>query len=208
MLMRQINDGRCGSRTSTPAPSPRRQPQGPGPDGRGLHRPRDLRVARPRFSADSALRIADAYAEFDAEQRFPVAPSTGREIKGCECPSVLRGVMEPTTASCSARSARRRTRWAPAWSRQKAPARPTGATGGFASLSNRGEDRGRADAKSATDHRLRPQTRPPDPRFAGRLDLKQRRRRYEPRQRRTRHGAAHRRAVSHASGQRLLSAGQ
>jgi hydrogenase expression/formation protein HypD len=48
------------------------------------------------FLPRSALRIADAYAEFDAEQRFPVAPSTGREIKGCECPSVLRGVMEPT----------------------------------------------------------------------------------------------------------------
>ncbi|MFP4247283.1 MAG: hydrogenase formation protein HypD [Halochromatium sp.] len=44
----------------------------------------------------SALRIAEAYAEFDAEQRFPVAPSRGREIKGCECPSVLRGAMEPT----------------------------------------------------------------------------------------------------------------
>ncbi len=48
------------------------------------------------FLPSSALRIADAYAQFDAEQRFPVAPSTGREIKGCECPSVLRGLMEPT----------------------------------------------------------------------------------------------------------------
>ncbi|MEA1048603.1 hydrogenase formation protein HypD [Lamprobacter modestohalophilus] len=48
------------------------------------------------FLPASALRIADAYADLDAEQRFPVAPSTGREIKGCECPSVLRGVMEPT----------------------------------------------------------------------------------------------------------------
>jgi hydrogenase expression/formation protein HypD len=48
------------------------------------------------FLPGSALRIAEAYAEFDAEQRFPVAPGTSREIKGCECPSVLRGVMEPT----------------------------------------------------------------------------------------------------------------
>ncbi|MBK5939574.1 hydrogenase formation protein HypD [Halochromatium roseum] len=48
------------------------------------------------FLPASALRIADAYTEFDAEQRFAVAPSSGREIKGCECPSVLRGVMEPT----------------------------------------------------------------------------------------------------------------
>jgi hydrogenase expression/formation protein HypD len=44
----------------------------------------------------SALRLADAYADFDAEQRFPVAPGQGKEIKGCECPSVLRGTMEPT----------------------------------------------------------------------------------------------------------------
>jgi hydrogenase expression/formation protein HypD len=44
----------------------------------------------------SALRIADAFAELDAELRFPVAPGAGKEIKGCECPSVLRGVMEPT----------------------------------------------------------------------------------------------------------------
>ena len=44
----------------------------------------------------SALRIADAYAEFDAEQRFPVAPGAGKEVRGCECPSVLRGVLEPT----------------------------------------------------------------------------------------------------------------
>ncbi|MBK5930099.1 hydrogenase formation protein HypD [Halochromatium salexigens] len=48
------------------------------------------------FLPGSALRIAEAYAEFDAEQRFPVAPGSSREIKGCECPSVLRGVMEPT----------------------------------------------------------------------------------------------------------------
>ncbi|MBK1704768.1 hydrogenase formation protein HypD [Halochromatium glycolicum] len=48
------------------------------------------------FLPNSALRIADAYADLDAEQRFPVTPRTSREIKGCECPSVLRGVMEPT----------------------------------------------------------------------------------------------------------------
>jgi len=48
------------------------------------------------FLPASALRLADAYADLDAERRFPVAPSNGREIKGCECPSVLRGLMEPT----------------------------------------------------------------------------------------------------------------
>lgn len=48
------------------------------------------------FLPASALQVAEAYAELDAEQRFAVAPSSGREIKGCECPSVLRGLMEPT----------------------------------------------------------------------------------------------------------------
>jgi hydrogenase expression/formation protein HypD len=57
---------------------------------------------RPRFEwrglgelPASALRIADSYRDLDAEQRFPVAPSDGREVKGCECPSVLRGLTEP-----------------------------------------------------------------------------------------------------------------
>ncbi len=43
----------------------------------------------------SALRIGDAYADWDAERRFPVTPSSGGEVKGCECPSVLRGLLEP-----------------------------------------------------------------------------------------------------------------
>jgi hydrogenase expression/formation protein HypD len=45
---------------------------------------------------NSALRVADDYADWDAEQRFPVAVQATREIKGCECPKVLRGLMEPT----------------------------------------------------------------------------------------------------------------
>lgn len=44
----------------------------------------------------SALRIRDIFAEFDAEQRFAVSPKQSREVKSCECPSVLRGVKKPT----------------------------------------------------------------------------------------------------------------
>ncbi len=44
----------------------------------------------------SALRIKVAYAEFDAEQRFAIAPIQASDIKGCECPRILRGVMKPT----------------------------------------------------------------------------------------------------------------
>lgn len=44
----------------------------------------------------SAMAIAPAYAEFDAEQRFsiPYVPADG--TKSCECPAVLRGAKKPT----------------------------------------------------------------------------------------------------------------
>lgn len=45
---------------------------------------------------DSALSIRPGYAEFDAEQRFTLAESNSRDIKACECPNVLRGIMKPT----------------------------------------------------------------------------------------------------------------
>ncbi len=44
----------------------------------------------------SALRIRDAFAEFDAEQRFHMPPVDTQEVKGCECPAVLRGQKTPT----------------------------------------------------------------------------------------------------------------
>ena len=47
------------------------------------------------FLADSAQRLNAAYADFDAERRFPVAVPPSCEVKGCECPAVLRGVKEP-----------------------------------------------------------------------------------------------------------------
>lgn len=44
----------------------------------------------------SALRIREAFAEFDAEKRFALTPKVAREVKSCECPSILRGVKKPT----------------------------------------------------------------------------------------------------------------
>jgi hydrogenase expression/formation protein HypD len=44
----------------------------------------------------SALRLAAAYTDLDAEQRFPVPAGVSREVKGCECPAILRGVKQPT----------------------------------------------------------------------------------------------------------------
>ncbi len=45
---------------------------------------------------DSALRIRDEYAGFDAERRFDVPAIQASDVKGCECPSILRGVKRPT----------------------------------------------------------------------------------------------------------------
>lgn len=45
---------------------------------------------------DSALRIRDAYADFDAEKRFSIATRKVRDAKSCECPSILRGAKRPT----------------------------------------------------------------------------------------------------------------
>lgn len=44
----------------------------------------------------SALRIKDAYADFDAEKRFSVTTRKVRDAKSCECPSILRGAKKPT----------------------------------------------------------------------------------------------------------------
>ncbi len=44
----------------------------------------------------SALQIKKSYAEFDAEQRFNVPLIQASDIKGCECPRILRGARKPT----------------------------------------------------------------------------------------------------------------
>ncbi len=44
----------------------------------------------------SALRIKSRYAEFDAEERFDVPAISASDVKGCECPRILRGAAKPT----------------------------------------------------------------------------------------------------------------
>ena len=44
----------------------------------------------------SALQIRQEFADIDAEKRFEITPSTGRDVKGCECPAILRGAKKPT----------------------------------------------------------------------------------------------------------------
>ena len=45
---------------------------------------------------NSALKINQAFARFDAEQRFDMPKITASDIKGCECPQILRGIKKPT----------------------------------------------------------------------------------------------------------------
>lgn len=44
----------------------------------------------------SALRIKEAFADFDAEKRFGITTKSARDVKSCECPSILRGTKKPT----------------------------------------------------------------------------------------------------------------
>ncbi|MEW8627482.1 MAG: hydrogenase formation protein HypD [Candidatus Thiodiazotropha sp.] len=44
----------------------------------------------------SALKVKADYQEYDAEQRFQIPASPAKEVKGCECPAILRGAKRPT----------------------------------------------------------------------------------------------------------------
>jgi len=57
---------------------------------------------RPSFSwrglgevADSALAVADDYADMDAELRFSMREQHAKDLPGCLCPSILRGLKQP-----------------------------------------------------------------------------------------------------------------
>jgi hydrogenase expression/formation protein HypD len=47
------------------------------------------------FISQSALRLSDAYADLDAEQRFPVPGIRVADPKACQCGEVLKGVIKP-----------------------------------------------------------------------------------------------------------------
>jgi hydrogenase expression/formation protein HypD len=97
MLVRQLNEGRCeveNQYTRAVSAEGNRKAQAlieevfrirPEFEWRGLG-----------FLPNSALALADDYADLDAEQRFPVDVAPAKEIKGCECPAILRGVKTPT----------------------------------------------------------------------------------------------------------------
>ncbi len=57
---------------------------------------------RPQFEwrglgliGNSALQIKAEFAEFDAERRFAMPAIQASDVKGCECPAILRGAKKP-----------------------------------------------------------------------------------------------------------------
>ena len=44
---------------------------------------------------DSGFTIRDEYASWDAARKFSLRPSEEKEIPGCRCPQIIRGVMRP-----------------------------------------------------------------------------------------------------------------
>ncbi len=45
---------------------------------------------------DSALQIREEFADLDAEKRFGIETIQIADVKGCDCPSILRGLKKPT----------------------------------------------------------------------------------------------------------------
>lgn len=97
MLIRQLNEGRCEveneySRAVTLEGNSKAQSlmaevfeQRDTFEWRGLG-----------WVPNSALKIKPEFAEQDCEQRFNLPVSTAKEVKGCECPAILRGAKLPT----------------------------------------------------------------------------------------------------------------
>jgi len=97
MLIRQINEGRCEVENQyrrAVTPEGNRKAQALVDDCFELWDRFEWRGLG--FLPSSALRIRNEYADLDAEIRFPVESGESREVKGCECPSILRGVKRPT----------------------------------------------------------------------------------------------------------------
>ncbi|NJD05468.1 MAG: hydrogenase formation protein HypD [Methylococcaceae bacterium] len=97
MLLRQINQGRCEVENEYTRAVSR--------DGnlKAQALTAEVFALRDGFEwrglgrvPESALRIGPAYAEFDAEFRFSLREEPGGDVKGCECPAILRGEKRPT----------------------------------------------------------------------------------------------------------------
>lgn len=96
MLVRQVNDGRSEIENEY-----RRAVTETG-NCKALAEIDDIFELRESFEwrglgaiPDSALKLREAYANFDAERRFEVVTRAARDNPACECGAILRGVKRP-----------------------------------------------------------------------------------------------------------------
>ncbi len=96
MILVQLREGRCAAENQYSRLVPH--------DGnaRALEVLSEVFALRPHFEwrglgfiSQSALRLADAYADFDAEVRFDVPGVRVADPKACQCGEVLKGVIKP-----------------------------------------------------------------------------------------------------------------
>jgi hydrogenase expression/formation protein HypD len=96
MILRQLNDGRCEVENQYKRVVP--------DEGnlKALAVMAEVFELRPHFEwrglgfiSNSALKLSDAYADFDAERRFDVPGVRVADPKACQCGEVLKGVIKP-----------------------------------------------------------------------------------------------------------------
>jgi hydrogenase expression/formation protein HypD len=96
MILRQLGDGRCEVENQYTRVVPY--------DGnlRALEVMSQVFELRPHFEwrglgfiSQSALRLSEAYADFDAERRYDVPGVRVADPKACQCGEVLKGVIKP-----------------------------------------------------------------------------------------------------------------
>jgi hydrogenase expression/formation protein HypD len=96
MILRQLGEGRCEVENQYTRVVPYEG------NLRALEAMAEVFALRPHFEwrglgfiSQSALRLSDAYAELDAELRFPVPGVRVADPKACQCGEVLKGVIKP-----------------------------------------------------------------------------------------------------------------
>jgi hydrogenase expression/formation protein HypD len=96
MILRQLDEGRCEVENQYTRVVPYEG------NLRALQVMAEVFALRPHFEwrglgfiSQSALRLSDAYAEFDAERRYAVPGVRVADPKACQCGEVLKGVIKP-----------------------------------------------------------------------------------------------------------------
>lgn len=79
----------------------------------------------------SALKIKPAFADWDAERRFELSDSKGKDVKGCACPEILRGLKKPLDCKLFGTICTPENPQGSCMVSQKDLARPIGPTGVF-----------------------------------------------------------------------------